>query len=230
MWDRYLENSLKQGTREARGTGTRRRVCDNAAIPLNLKSFLRLDDNKKEAMLSEEQFRVLERFVVIMYNRTTPHQDVHKARLSMFSQGTRRIESIPPTQAAIAQHVRRAAYQAGHVRGRTLDPIQNFQVQQNGDGIYLQMDGHGPRQPYLKHQKRAMSSSNAVASVHVADSANTPRQTCPALRCAPAMAIAIKSEKTYVRFYPFDSSFPNKLHFVDSKNVRLHRPYRRCGL
>ena len=48
MWDRYLENSLKQGTREARGTGTRRRVCDNVAIPLNWKSFLRLNDYKKE--------------------------------------------------------------------------------------------------------------------------------------------------------------------------------------
>ncbi|KAL9953154.1 hypothetical protein ACROYT_G040524 [Oculina patagonica] len=48
VWDRYLKNSLKQGTREARGTGDRRRVCDNAAIPLNWKSFLRLDDNKKD--------------------------------------------------------------------------------------------------------------------------------------------------------------------------------------
>ena len=48
VWDRHLENSLNQGTREARGTGTRRRVCDNAAIPLNWKSFLRLNDNKKE--------------------------------------------------------------------------------------------------------------------------------------------------------------------------------------
>ena len=27
VWDRYLENSLNQGTHEARGTGTRRRVC-----------------------------------------------------------------------------------------------------------------------------------------------------------------------------------------------------------
>ena len=35
VWDRYFENSLKQGTREARGSGSRRRVCDNAAIPLN---------------------------------------------------------------------------------------------------------------------------------------------------------------------------------------------------
>ena len=48
VWDRYIENSLKEGTSEARGTGTRRRFCDNAAIPLNWKSFLRLDDNKKE--------------------------------------------------------------------------------------------------------------------------------------------------------------------------------------
>lgn len=43
-----MENSLKQGTREVRGTGTCRHVCDDAAIPLNSKSFLRLDDNKKE--------------------------------------------------------------------------------------------------------------------------------------------------------------------------------------
>lgn len=46
MRDRYLENSLKQGTREAGGTGTRRRVYYNAAIPLKWKSFLRLDDSK----------------------------------------------------------------------------------------------------------------------------------------------------------------------------------------
>ena len=48
VWDRYLENSLKQGTHEARGTGTCRHVCDDAAIPLNSKSFVRLDDNKKK--------------------------------------------------------------------------------------------------------------------------------------------------------------------------------------
>ena len=307
VWDRYLENSLKQGTREARGTGTRRRVCDNAAIPLNWKSFLRLDDNKKElfqyltagvqslrisdvdvistadvdiissttidkaglapcnheeadtrifvhardasvngmkkilirtvdtdvvilaiafakkleveelwvafgvgkhlryfpihkiagsltiqqceglpffhaltvcdtvsyfsgkgkktafqawkcypeatevfcalslpqTMLSEQQFRVLERFVVIMYSRTSPHQDVNHARQSMFSQGTRSIESIPPTQAALEQHVKRAAFQAGHVWGRTLDPIQELPSAADW-GWHLSSDGWTP--------------------------------------------------------------------------------------
>lgn len=39
VWDHYLTNILKQDTREARGTGTRRRVHDNATIPLNWKSL-----------------------------------------------------------------------------------------------------------------------------------------------------------------------------------------------
>ena len=42
-----------------------------------------------QAMMFDEQFKVMERFIAIMYNRTTPHQDVNKAPQSMFSQGTR---------------------------------------------------------------------------------------------------------------------------------------------
>lgn len=70
-------------------------------------------------------------------------------------------------------------------------------MQQSGDGIFLQMDGYRPGHPYPKPQKRAMSSSNVVASVHAGDSASATRQTCPALRCAPAMATAIKNERTF---------------------------------
>jgi len=61
-----------------------------------------------------------------MYSRTSPHQDVNHARQSMFSQGTRSIESIPPTQAALEQHAKRAAFQAGHVWGRALQPMQEL--------------------------------------------------------------------------------------------------------
>ena len=35
-----------------------------------------------------------------------------------FAQGNKSIEIIPLTQAAIAQHIKRAAYQAGHVWGQ----------------------------------------------------------------------------------------------------------------
>ena len=48
VWDRYLESSLKKGTRETRGLGARRRVCDSATIPLNWKTFLRSEENKTE--------------------------------------------------------------------------------------------------------------------------------------------------------------------------------------
>ena len=79
-----------------------------------------------QAMLFDDQLRVLERSVVLMYNRTTPHQDVNKARQFMFSQGSRSIESIPPSQAALEQHIKRAAYQAGQVCGQTLVSIQEL--------------------------------------------------------------------------------------------------------
>ena len=44
-----------------------------------------------------------------------PHQTVNEARQALFAQGNKSIENIPPTQAALAQHIKRAAYQAGHV-------------------------------------------------------------------------------------------------------------------
>ena len=36
----YFENSLKRSRKEARGSGVRRHMCDNASIPVNWKSFL----------------------------------------------------------------------------------------------------------------------------------------------------------------------------------------------
>ena len=291
VWDRYLPTSLKQGTRETRGSGVRRRVCKNSAIPANWKSFLRSEDNKTElfhflaesistvqlpgvqvistydgdvissvpvdkdglapcnheeadtrillhvkhaiskgynkimirtvdtdvvvlavahvrmldvqelwvsfgvgkhhrylpahsmassltaeqchallffhaftgcdtvsylagrgkrtswnawkltdkditetfrllstpqSTISQEHSQHLERFVVILYSRTCPLKTVNEARQSIFAQGTRTIENIPPTQAALEEHIKRAAYQAGHVWGQSVEPIQEL--------------------------------------------------------------------------------------------------------
>ena len=54
-----------------------------------------------QLMQSNKQLRVLEWFVILMYNQTTRHEDVNKALQFIFSQGTRSTESIPPGQAAI---------------------------------------------------------------------------------------------------------------------------------
>ena len=48
VWDIYKDNSLKAGTREKRGKGTRRRVLPSTAIPNDWHSFLHVDENKVE--------------------------------------------------------------------------------------------------------------------------------------------------------------------------------------
>ena len=48
VWDEYVAESLKAGTRSKRGKGVRRRVEPSSAIPKNWSEFLRIDDNKTE--------------------------------------------------------------------------------------------------------------------------------------------------------------------------------------
>jgi len=76
--------------------------------------------------VNEVQMNTLERFIVIMYSHTCSHHRINDARQAIFSQGTKSIEHIPPTQAALKQHVKRAVYQAGHVWGQSLEPIQEL--------------------------------------------------------------------------------------------------------
>ena len=116
-----------------------------------------------------------------------------EARQTWHGTANRGIESIPLTQAVLEQHVKRAVFQVGHVWGRTLDLIQEFQVQQSGDGICLPMDGNRNGQPYPK----ACNELIRCGCKRAEDCANAPRQTCPALPSAPAMAIAIKSEQNF---------------------------------
>jgi len=45
VWDRYIVNSIKQSTRDKRGTGQRRRVLSTTPLPTNWQSFLQTDAN-----------------------------------------------------------------------------------------------------------------------------------------------------------------------------------------
>lgn len=46
VWDRYMSDSLKSATRSHRGSGTPLRITATTRIPVNWKSFLRVDSNK----------------------------------------------------------------------------------------------------------------------------------------------------------------------------------------
>lgn len=48
VWDEYIPESLKESTREKRGTGIRRKVGCKVKLPQNWIKFLRDNDNKKE--------------------------------------------------------------------------------------------------------------------------------------------------------------------------------------
>jgi len=48
VWNRYMPDSLKQSTRESRGSGRRRKVTETTPLPRNWQSFLQADSNKAE--------------------------------------------------------------------------------------------------------------------------------------------------------------------------------------
>ena len=65
-------------------------------------------------------FDVIQRFVVLLYSRTCDPNNVNEARKQLFSQGSRTLENILPTEAALFQHSKRAVYQGGYVWGQAL--------------------------------------------------------------------------------------------------------------
>ena len=54
----------------------------------------------------------LEKFTATMYSNACNAAGVNEARRQLFSQETRTLDMIPPTQQALFQHILRALYQA----------------------------------------------------------------------------------------------------------------------
>jgi len=69
----------------------------------------------------EDATQTIERFVILLYDRTNTSTDVNKACCKLFGRKNN-VQLIPPTSAALKQHVGRAVYQGGHVWGQALLP------------------------------------------------------------------------------------------------------------
>lgn len=63
----------------------------------------------------------IERYTVLIYDKLCEETNVNAARRSLVARG-RTVDRIPPTQAALIEHTKRAAYQAGHIWGNTIIP------------------------------------------------------------------------------------------------------------
>ncbi|KAJ8402462.1 hypothetical protein AAFF_G00369510 [Aldrovandia affinis] len=81
-------------------------VCDEASGVFSKLS-------QYPPVVDDEDLKTLEKFVVMMYDRSSTAEGVDNARLDMFARKQRPYEAIPPTRSALKQHVKRAAYQAG---------------------------------------------------------------------------------------------------------------------
>ena len=71
--------------------------------------------NKPFSQITEdsEQFKLLEHFTVLMYDKASNLDLVNECRRVLFCQKGKSMENIPPSQAALLEHSRRAIYQAG---------------------------------------------------------------------------------------------------------------------
>ena len=57
---------------------------------------------------------MLEKFAILLYDRTSQHENIDVLRLHLFTC------SLPPTKGALIQHTRRAVLQGAHVWGQAL--------------------------------------------------------------------------------------------------------------
>ena len=68
--------------------------------------------SKYPPIVEDEDIEIVEKFIVTLYDRSSNAVCVNDARLELFSRKQRSYQSIPPTRAAIVQHLKRATYQA----------------------------------------------------------------------------------------------------------------------
>ena len=91
--------------------------------------------NRSGTAAVTENLPILERFVALMYDRTDTSTGVNDARKALLTKKRRTMDAIPPTAAALVQHTKRVAYQAGYISGG--DPcrqMRNYPARVSGAG------------------------------------------------------------------------------------------------
>ena len=100
--------------------------------------------------ISDRTLEVIERFVVLMYSRTSDLSRVDDARKQLFAQKSRSLENILPTQAALEQHLERARYQCN-----CWNMIVSVPRSTVARSFWLGMDEVGSGPLSRRHQSRA---------------------------------------------------------------------------
>jgi len=62
--------------------------------------------------ISDMAMETLERFIVLLYDRTNNIMTVNNSRKHLVTQKTRSLKNLPPTREVLKQHIKRARYQS----------------------------------------------------------------------------------------------------------------------
>ena len=85
------------------------------SFPEVTSAFLSLGNTP--AVVDDTCMAILERFVVLLYDRTSAQTAVNDARKQLFVKKGRQFDAIPPTRAALLERSKRAVLQAGYIWG-----------------------------------------------------------------------------------------------------------------
>ena len=83
--------------------------------------------------IPDDVMHTIEKFVKLLYDRTSTCKEINKARKKIFAKKNN-VQLIPPTKAALEEHVKRAAYQGGHVLGQICYQRQSCLLHPAGAG------------------------------------------------------------------------------------------------
>ena len=88
----------------------------------NIKPAFIALGNTSDLSAIYEWIQQVERFVVLLYDRTSTEEGMNRARKQLLSKKGRAIVGLAPTLAALIEHTKRAAYQAGHCWRHMMTP------------------------------------------------------------------------------------------------------------
>ena len=78
------------------------------------------------ADISDDIVAVLERFTILLYDRTSNLLNIDEARQALFTKKGRAMEAIPPTRGVLVQQIKRAVYTGGHCWGNMLKVVMDL--------------------------------------------------------------------------------------------------------
>ena len=103
-----------------RGKGKKSFLQTWNAFPGITETFVKL--SRFPVTVEEDDIQKLEEFVILLYDKSSlSSKDIDAARKGFFMHKNIQFDHLPPTKAALKQHIPRAVYLAGIVWGQSLN-------------------------------------------------------------------------------------------------------------